>query len=101
LARPTVLPSFPTRRSSDLPDAMVYPCEVRSNLLATHRLIVWALMLSGILLVSLGLVLAYTWAFPDVTCSGDLCLITWNIFAVPSDRKSTRLNSSHVAISYA
>ncbi len=74
----------------------VYPCEVRSNLLATHRLIFWALMLSGILLVSLGLVLAYTWAFPDVTCSGDLCLITWNVFAVPSMLVGTALGIGSV-----
>src|SRR5437667_2053886 len=75
---------------------LLYPCEDRFNLLATRRLIVWALMLSGILLVSLGLVLAYTWAFPDVTCPGDLGLITWNIFAVPTMLVGTALGIGSV-----
>ena len=40
--------------------------------------------LSGVTLVSLGLVLISTWAFPDVGCSGDACWMTWNRVALPS-----------------
>jgi len=47
----------------------------------------WAMAgfaLSGVTLVSLGLVLISTWAFPDVGCSGDACWMTWNRVALPS-----------------
>jgi len=49
-----------------------------------NRLTVWALAVAGILLASIGAVLAYTWAFPDVQCAGDLCLITQNVFTIPA-----------------
>lgn len=51
---------------------------------ALRRAIVWALGVAGILLASIGVALAYTWAFPDVQCSGDVCMITWNVFAMPT-----------------
>ena len=67
------------------------------RLAATYRLIVWALALSGALLVSLGVVLAYTWALPDVTCSGDVCLMTWNAFATPAMLAGTALGIGSAA----
>ena len=50
---------------------------------AADRLTVWAPAVASILLASIGVALAYTGAFPDVQCSGDLCLITWNVFTIP------------------
>ena len=56
---------------------------VGSNMPAADRLTVWAPAVASILLASIGVALAYTGAFPDVQCSGDLCLITWNVFTIP------------------
>lgn len=50
----------------------------------TYRLTVWALAVASILLASIGMALAYTWAFPDVQCAGDLCLMTQNVFTIPA-----------------
>jgi len=49
-----------------------------------YRLTVWALAVASILLASIGVVLAYTGAFPDVQCAGDLCLMTQNVFTIPA-----------------
>jgi len=57
---------------------------VGSNMPLAYRLTVWALAVASILLASIGVVLAYTWAFPDVQCEGDVCLMTQNVFTVPA-----------------
>ena len=56
---------------------------VGSNMPLAYRLTVWAAVAS-ILLASIGVVLAYTWAFPDVQCAGDVCLMTQNVFTIPA-----------------
>src|SRR5436305_8052757 len=67
------LPSFPTRRSSDLRRQLPKPCH-------------------GLVLGDIGHI-AHSGVVFQVQC--DLCL------QGPGDRKSTRLNSSHVRSSYA
>src|SRR5699024_11463997 len=78
------LPSFPTRRSSDLNGAhrhFVFGlCSLRQCECAAHPLLI--LLLFG--------------AHP---CHGCQCLTA--VTRMGPDRKSTRLNSSHVSISYA
>ena len=47
----------------------------------------WALRslaLTGVALVSLGILLLVTWAYPDIRCSGDFCLIGQNSLAIPA-----------------
>src|SRR5690606_41302636 len=78
------LHSFPTRRSSDLTQSA-------AQILAPERLVNrlcnwWFTAASGVLIVSLG------WFVTDRIVEPRLQRI---------DRKSTRLNSSHVKISYA
>src|SRR5207302_9176681 len=73
------LHSFPTRRSSDLRDFVALLCLVaairpRYGIRSASTRTVW----------------------PDLAQSGSLLR-----FPIPEDRKSTRLNSSHVKISYA
>src|SRR5439155_24951794 len=88
------LHSFPTRRSSDLPALSV------SDALATPPSTSTEAWPVRMILISMAAVLLSTWrastidALPEATATS---------IARPSprDRKSTRLNSSHVAISYA
>src|SRR5690625_6807224 len=73
---PPSLPPFPTRRSSDLPvvtrvSTATLALESLAMMASSTASDIWSHILSG---------------WPEVT---------------DSDRKSTRLNSSHVAISYA
>ena len=55
--------------------------------------------MAGILLTSIGLGLAYTWAFADVQCSGDFCMITWNVLALRSIVVGTVLGMVSVIMS--
>src|SRR5699024_11474545 len=86
----SLLHSFPIRRSSDL---------ILFTLIATmaapffgREVLMWIVDMS-----SLGVTIAYFYA----------CFVACRLFKwsdkqdVPKDRKSTRLNSSHVSISYA
>ena len=41
-------------------------------------------VLAGIALVSTGFVLLVSWAYPDVQCYGDACLIGQNSLAIPA-----------------
>src|SRR5207253_8940591 len=84
------LHSFPTRRSSDLPALLKRPSTMIAAALAhiaerRSRLGFAARTLRGL-------------ALPD-----EERYLTWtqDLFRPAEDRKSTRLNSSHVAISYA
>lgn len=43
-----------------------------------------AVMLVGVLLSAIGAILGLTYAFPNVACSGDACLIGPNSAALPS-----------------
>ena len=47
--------------------------------------------MASIALVAVGLILASTFAFPDVRCQGDFCLITMNAFALPAIVSGTAL----------
>jgi hypothetical protein len=49
----------------------------------SRRWIVPIFALAGLLLIGLGLGLLITFAFPEVTCSGDACLIGPNALALP------------------
>src|SRR5690606_39954361 len=84
------LPPLPTRRSSDLLVNFVIA------------------LVSGILLVFATLVLLYKRLMSPLVNMGSLALaplggifLIWITGGSLSDRKSTRLNSSHVKISYA
>jgi hypothetical protein len=63
---------------------------------ALYRSIAWALGVAGILVASIGVILAYTWAYPDVQCSGDFCGITWNAFTMPAMLIGTGLGIASV-----
>lgn len=65
---------------------------------ALYRLTVWALGVAGILLASIGVALAYTWAFPDVQCSGDFCGITQNAFTIPAILIGTGLGIASIIL---
>src|SRR5690606_40756071 len=91
------LPSFPTRRSSDLPDIEINQTE--SGLKNTKNLTTRADKVIRHI---------FQWGpypeadyGPDIDWSADPAGdIEW-VASVYRDRKSTRLNSSHVKISYA
>src|SRR5207249_5973722 len=80
--------SFPTRRSSDLPNRVTV---VVSGLRDTHKS--WWECDTGIAFLVSGLP---DWRTRRMTQIYDL-----SDPSEPADRKSTRLNSSHVSISYA
>src|SRR5207253_8976302 len=94
------LPSFPTRRSSDLVGEDFF---LSLLLLGAAGTLLYAVGLFALPLVVVSLVL---------TAPVLAVLRRWGVVALPHtvvsdprpawrDRKSTRLNSSHVAISYA
>src|SRR5690606_39296427 len=91
---PLVLPSFPTRRSSDL-------------YFATGKLDIdtAAAVVGGIARgceeAGCALIGGETAEMPDMYGVGEYDLAGFTVGAVEKDRKSTRLNSSHVKISYA
>src|SRR5207253_9835048 len=92
---PRQLPSFPTRRSSDLPDELeADPVECGSS---TAR------VLSGVpgRARMYRAVQLLTASATDRLWITDAYLIAPPPLYASLDRKSTRLNSSHVAISYA
>src|SRR5207302_11332577 len=87
---PPALHSFPTRRSSDLPGVMGMITQQFSQLAEQAYSVVWG----GVFLWLINPVLAYLLAAYMVPYT----LVGWFMY---EDRKSTRLNSSHVKISYA
>src|SRR5207253_11317456 len=89
---PHALRSFPTRRSSDL--RLAAKDEFTSDLAmqAGKR----AMQNAGITAEQLDLLIVAT-VTPDMPFPSTACLLQQKL----GDRKSTRLNSSHVAISYA
>src|SRR5699024_12765672 len=82
-----VVPSFPTRRSSDL--LCIQPSRKQSVLSAWHRF--------------LACILASLFSFVFFETLGYHIIVVGLMLAlfIPTDRKSTRLNSSHVSTSYA
>src|SRR5699024_12640891 len=84
--------SFPTRRSSDLSRACA---ALREDQIVVSVLLQQVRSLRRPLLISV----------PEKSCLGDLLrkifIQLQNSSAAVQDRKSTRLNSSHVSISYA
>src|SRR5699024_12751299 len=82
------LPSFPTRRSSDLGD------EPEFGIASWFAMLFAAGMGIGLVFYSVGEPLTYAFTDPKPGWSGDQSDMI-------GDRKSTRLNSSHVSISYA
>src|SRR5207249_8312368 len=95
---PCDLPSFPTRRSSDLHAGAEILPNVSTHLLVSTHVFLETLHY-GVWLVAMPLV------------SG-MVVAPWRFRSIPlvrrrggwprrADRKSTRLNSSHVSISYA
>src|SRR5207249_10592490 len=86
-APPRYLPSFPTRRSSDL-----------LVVTATHTIGVYLLGL--VMLVARASVMPER-LFPWISVASGLVVLAVGRRASRGDRKSTRLNSSHVSISYA
>src|SRR5699024_11476813 len=89
-----VLPSFPTRRSSDLfSDRLKY-----NGRHLLRQLLAWRRRLNRRLALSIRMrrFFLLSLAERDISAFAPLCPI-----AKSTDRKSTRLNSSHVSISYA
>src|SRR5699024_11398163 len=80
---PSVLPSFPTRRSSDLSFRGI-GVSLQLGIVATG--VAYYLFSKGLVHVSSSTAVTLALAEPN---------------SRPIDRKSTRLNSSHVSISYA
>src|SRR5207253_5474402 len=92
------LPSFPTRRSSDLIFTASRFARAALGFIRAVPDILWAILF--VTMVGLG-PLAGTLALA-VAYSGLIGQVYSDVFdASDIDRKSTRLNSSHVAISYA
>src|SRR5207249_5874213 len=96
---PRYLPSFPTRRSSDLTSSGAWTqsssglvCWL-SNLTSAARATVQLTFVGA----NPGLALLRASVTTDTTDPNR----TNNLLSLPIDRKSTRLNSSHVSISYA
>src|SRR5690606_41506250 len=94
-------PPFPTRRSSDLPAATAPPAAPSARgprpAPALRRVLAHAGLETRVLL-SNGEQLTVAVALPAMVLIG-LWLLP--LGRIPGDRKSTRLNSSHVKISYA
>src|SRR5205814_10297572 len=90
-SRPPHLPrlhSFPTRRSSDLKQAIL-------RILAPPPFLIWGGAVWG-LATSAFVHLAWWHILFNMLCARD-----FGRAVEPEDRKSTRLNSSHLGISYA
>src|SRR5207253_11294675 len=88
------LPSFPTRRSSDLP-ATLNDSNCQRPQRGNHILKTWDLVMTlWKFFVSSGRKLHMSRQECSLACEG-------TFLPRHVDRKSTRLNSSHVAISYA
>src|SRR5699024_11364725 len=93
------LPPFPTRRSSDLVlDLQVYSGPQSLVPFTQSKSYPWGefVMIICLLRLSRGLHL-----FKQVNFGELRMIIILSIFQASLDRKSTRLNSSHVSISYA
>src|SRR5690606_41885967 len=91
LASPRVLSSFPTRRSSDLTLITWGEERIDSGLAA--------ILMAVMPLVTL--VLAHFFTADERITARKAIGVTSGMTAIRIDRKSTRLNSSHVKISYA
>src|SRR5690606_41484254 len=98
---PLHLPSFPTRRSSDL-QAVAFEAVLVGDLLGVAAALL-AGPAPGVLvgLPVVGLPLAVGDAAGDLVGQVDAGLLAEAELVGGLDRKSTRLNSSHVKISYA
>src|SRR5690606_41444480 len=94
-----LLPSFPPRRSSDL--ASGDPVTYTPNLAMTY----WSFRLMiGMAAGSVLLALMALWLTRKGRVTDNVWFARVGLVAIPMpflDRKSTRLNSSHVKISYA
>src|SRR5690606_41951819 len=93
--------SFPTRRSSDLPGFdWTNANELREQVFSIKNITAIGLQFITVYLVAiLGAVLLQKALKPLLIVFPIVYFLT--IFALVLDRKSTRLNSSHVKISYA
>src|SRR5439155_25047841 len=98
---PLDLPSFPTRRSSDLLGERMPGLEIHAQVLENvfdGALLMrprWATWAEGLALLVAGLIVVCS--VPRLSPGRSTGLLLLLLI----DRKSTRLNSSHVAISYA
>src|SRR5690606_40829071 len=87
-----LLPSFPTRRSSDLAALGLLICAMATNLP-----MLWiGTMLAGLFSVAAQILIPLATMAVKPEKTGEVVG-----FLMSGDRKSTRLNSSHVKISYA
>src|SRR5699024_12028288 len=89
--------SFPTRRSSDLDDILMGLYEAHPDVVC-FSCYLWNIQYVEQVITELAKVLPDTQIWQDLR---KLCDDLLHILDVPQDRKSTRLNSSHVSISYA
>src|SRR5207249_11363154 len=91
--------SFPTRRSSDLYVSSVWLAAILGGVVADRWLGQYRSVFVGGVIIALG---HFTLAFhPLPSFYAGLSLIVVGTGLLKPDRKSTRLNSSHVSISYA
>src|SRR5439155_27268768 len=94
-----VLPSFPTRRSSDLMDGNAVL--VAGGVLAVVPVVAVVEVVAVLLAVSCLHPMKSAASAASAAAPRSTCLVEFNRSSFSRDRKSTRLNSSHVAISYA
>src|SRR5207253_6362470 len=98
---PRVLPSFPTRRSSDLPVSSRFTAAEVANVVnhaAAETFFVASELAPLVETLRAEARLPLVRRFVAIGAEGDASLDA--LAAAEPDRKSTRLNSSHVAISY-
>src|SRR5690606_42012681 len=95
------LPSFPTRRSSDLTqNAANHVANVNDVAFLAVQQMNTALVNSNVANLDVALAGVQQLAFTE-SAIGDIFTDVTNLANNATDRKSTRLNSSHVKISYA
>src|SRR5207244_13429271 len=93
------LHSFPTRRSSDLPGT--YVVTISKQGFTVFKIPAQKIDLGASMMINASLKVGSTSTTVEVTASAGADLQTTNATVGNTDRKSTRLNSSHQIISYA
>src|SRR5690606_41308536 len=92
---------FPTRRSSDLPFHLYDEAGIRENARRLHKAFAWNPGFKEYFAVKATPNPRILQILREEGCGVDCATLTELLLAEAVDRKSTRLNSSHVKISYA